>query len=422
LALVEGCKHSLEISIPVVDVENELGRVTVDVQKRAKLPGFRPGKVPAGIVRKQFAGDIRQKVLESLIPKALQKQFEAENLNVVGQPDIKEVHFHEGEPLKFKAEFEVVPEIELGDYRGVEVHYGDPSVTDEDIDKRIEELREQKAQYVNVDPRPVEDGDHAVVALESLGGVDGDPVKSDEMVLEISGADTFPAFTENLRGVTPGEEREFEVAYPGDYGSKRLAGRTVKFHATLKGIRRKELPEVNDEFAQDLGDYRDVGELRESVRKSIFAQREYEAQQEAKNNIVDKLVDAHGFPVPETFVERQVKNRMEQTLRAMAGEGVDPRSIKVDWQKVMESQREKALREVKASMLLSKIAEREAIAATRDDVDREVERAARQQKEPVAALHMKFEKDGTLGRIASHIQTEKTLNFLFEQARKTAEA
>jgi trigger factor len=275
---------------------------------------------------------------------------------------------------------------------------------------------------VNVDPRPVEDGDHAVVALESLGGVDGEPVKTDEMVLEIGGAETFPAFTENLRGVTPGEEREFEVAYPEDYGSKRLAGHTVKFRASLKGIRRKELPEINDEFAQDLGDYRDVGELREAIRKNIFGQREYEAQQEAKNKIVDKLVDAHEFAVPEVFVERQVKNRMEQTLRAMAGEGVDPRSIKLDWKKVMETQREKALREVKASLLLSKISEREAIGATRDEVDREVEKIARQQKEPVAALHLKFEKDGTLGRIASHIQTEKTLSFLFEQARKTAEA
>jgi trigger factor len=421
LALVEGCKHSLEISIPVLDVESELGRVTADVQKRAKLPGFRPGKAPTSIIRKQFAGDIRQQVLENLIPKFLQQQFEADNLNVVGQPDIKDVHFHDGEPLKFKAEFEVVPEIELGDYRGVEVPYGDPTVTDEDIDKRIDEIREQKAQYVNVDPRPVEDGDHAVVSLESVSGV-AEPVKTDEMVLEIGGADTFPAFTENLRGVSPGEDREFEVTYPEDYGAKRLAGKTVKFHATLQGIRRKELPEVNDEFAQDLGDYRDVGELREAIRKSIFGQREYEAQQEAKNKIVDKLVDAHEFPVPEVFVERQVKNRMEQTLRAMAGEGVDPRTIQVDWKKVMETQREKALREVKASMILSKVSEREAIAATRDEVDREVERAARQQKEPVAALHMKFEKDGTLGRIASHIQTEKTLSFLFEQARKTAEA
>jgi len=421
LALVEGCKHSLEISIPVLDVESELGRVTADVQKRAKLPGFRPGKAPTSIIRKQFAGDIRQQVLENLIPKFLQKQFEAENLSVVGTPDIKDIHFHDGEPLRFKAEFEVVPEIELGEYRGVEVPYGEPNVTEEDIDKRIEELRDQKAQYVNVDPRPVEDGDHAVVALESLGGVEGDPVKTDEMVLEIGGADTFPAFTENLRGVTPGEEREFEVTYPEDYGSKRLAGKTVKFRATLKGIRRKELPEVNDEFAQDLGDYRDLAELREAIRKSIFGQREYEAQQDAKNKIVDKLVDAHEFPVPEVFVERQVKNRMEQTLRAMAGEGVDPRSIQVDWKKVMDSQRDKALREVKASMLLQKVSEREHIGATRDEVDREVERVARQQKEPVAAVHMKFEKDGTLGRIASHIQTEKTLSFLFEQARKTAE-
>jgi trigger factor len=422
LALVEGCKHSLEISIPVIDVESELGRVTADVQKRAKLPGFRPGKAPASIIRKQFASDIRQKVLENLIPKFLQKQFEAENLNVVGTPDIKDVHFHDGEPLHFKAEFEVVPQIELGDYRGVEVPYGDPQVTDEDIDKRIAEIREQKAQYVNIDPRPVEDGDHAVVSLESLGGVEGEPVKSDEMVLEIGGTDTFPAFTENLRGVSPGEEREFEVAYPEDYGGKRLAGHTVKFHAILKGIRRKELPEVNDEFAQDLGDYRDTGELREAIRKNIFGQREFDAQQAAKNKIVDKLVDAHNFAVPEVFVERQVKGHMEQTLRAMAAEGVDPRSIKLDWAKVMESQREKALREVKASMLLQKISEREAIVATRDEVDREVDRVARHQKEPVAAVRIKFEKDGTMDRIASHIQTEKTLSFLFEQARKTAEA
>jgi trigger factor len=397
-----------------------MDRVTADVQKRAKLPGFRPGKAPTSIIRKQFAGDIRQQVLENLIPKFLQKQFEAENLNAVGTPDISDVHFHAGEPLTFKARFEVVPSIELGDYRGIEVPYADPQVSEEDIDKRIAEIREQKAQYVNVDPRPVEDGDHAVVSLESLSGVEGEPVKAEEMVLEIAGADTFPAFTENLRGLTPGEEREFEVTYPADYGGARLAGRTVRFHAVLRGIRRKELPDVNDEFAQDLGDYRDVAELREAIRKSIFAQREYEAQQDAKNRIVDKLVDAHDFAVPEVFVERQIKNRMEQNLRALAADGVDPRSLKLDWNKVKESQREKAFREVKASMLLSRISEREAIAATRDEVDREVEKVARQQKEPVGAVQLRFQKDGTLGRIASHIQTEKTLSFLFEQARKTA--
>jgi trigger factor len=420
LALVEGCKHSLEISVPVIDLQGETDRVVASVQKRAKLPGFRPGKAPASIIRGQFAGEIRQQVLEAIIPKALQKQFEAENLSVVGTPDISDIHFHEGEPLRFKASFEVFPEIALSDYKGVEVPYHDPEITDEDVTKRVDEIREQKAQYVNIDPRPIEDGDYAVVSLESLAGVQGDPVKTDEMVLEIGGKDTFEAFTENLRGLSPGDEKDFDVSYPETYGAERLAGKTIKFHAVVKGLRRKELPELDDDFAQELGDYRTVDELREAVRKALFAQRQQSAQQEAKNEIVDKLVDLHEFPVPEVFIERQIQNRVEQSVRAMVAEGVDPRGLKLDWEKVKEAQRDKAVREVKASLLLGKISERESIHATRDEVDREVEKAARQQRKPVAAVHMEFEKDGTLGRIANHIQTEKTLNFLFEHARKTA--
>ncbi|HEY7392652.1 MAG TPA: trigger factor [Bryobacteraceae bacterium] len=420
MPLIEGCKHELEISVPVDEVESETSRVALDVQKRAKLPGFRPGKVPQSLIRKQFAGDIRQKVLESLIPKYLHKQFEADNLKVVGTPDISDVHFHEGEPLRFKAEFEVVPQIELGEYRDIEVPYHDPEVTDEDINKRIEEIREQKAQYVNIDPRPLENGDYAVVALESLSELEGGPVKSEEMVLEVGGPETVEAFSENLRGLAPGDEKEFEVAYPEDYGTARMAGKTVRFHATVKGVRRKELPELNDDFAQDLGDYRTLEELRDAVRKAIFAQRQREAQDAAKNGIVDKLVDAHDFPVPEAFVDRQIRNRVEQMLTAMVSQGMDPRKTKLDWEKLKETQREKAIREVKASMVLSRIAEREAIGATRDEVNREVERIARAQREPVAALQMKYEKDGTLGHIASQIQTEKTLSFLFEHARKTA--
>ena len=422
MALVEGCKHSLEISIPVDVVESETSRVVDDIQKRAKLQGFRPGKAPANLIRKQFAGDIRQKVLENLIPVHLQKQLDAENLNAVDTPEISDVHFHDFAPLKFKATFEVFPEVALGEYNNVEVPYQDPEVTEEDIAKRIDEIREQKAQYINIDPRPVVDGDFAVVSLESLDGVVGEPVKTDEMVLEIGAKETFEAFTENIRGLTPGDEKDFEVVYPADYGSEKLAGKTVKFHAVLKGLRRKELPELDDEFAQELGDYRTVDELKEAVRKAIFSQRQNEAQQDAKNQIVDKLVDAHDFPVPEAFVERQIKNRVEQRLRAMAEQGIDPRKLQLDWDKLKESQREKAVREVKASILLGKVSERESIRATRDEVDGEVEKAARQLRKPVAAVHMEFEKDGTLGRIASHIQTDKTLNYLFEHARKTAES
>jgi len=417
LALVEGCRHSLEISIPVDEVESETSRAVAEVQKKAKIRGFRPGKVPASLIQSHFGHDVRQKVLESLVPKHLQKQIEAENLNLVGQPNISDVHFHAGEPLTFKAEFEVIPQIELKEYKGVEVPYHDPDVTPSDVEKRIAELREQKATQLNIDPRPIENGDLAVVGLESLSGVEGEPVKTEEMVLDIGGADTIAAFTENLRGLSPGDEKDFEVSYPEDYGSEKLAGKTVLFHATVKGLRKKELPELNDEFAQDLGDFRNLEELREALRKGIFGQRQYEAQQEAKNRIVEKLVEVHDFPVPEVFIERQIRSRVDS---AIAGRGVDPRTIKIDWDKARESQRGKAIDEVKASLLLGRIAEREAIGATRAEVDREVEKLARQQREPLAAVQMRLEKDGSLGRIASHIQTEKTLNFLFEHARKTA--
>lgn len=421
MALVEGCRHSLEISVPVDTVETETERVVSSFQQRARLPGFRPGKAPAGLVRKQFEGDIRQQVLESLVPKFLEKELEKNDLRIVGQPDISDVHFHRGEPLRFKAEFEVFPQIELKEYQNLSVPYKDPQITDEDVAKRIEELRDQKADYSNVDPRPIQDGDHAVISIESLSGTEGPPVKQDEMMLHVGAEDTLPAFTENLRGMPPGEEKDFDVTYPENYGQSKLAGRTIRFHAVVKGIRKKELPELNDEFAKDLGDFRTVDELRDALRKSMFAQRQNEVQQEAKNKLVEKLVDLHDFPVPEAFIDRQVRNRVEQTLHSLAQEGIDSSKIQLDWQKLKSSQKDKALGEVKASLLLSRIAEREAIDATREEVDKEIERIARQQREPFAAVRLRFEKDGTLGRIASHIQTEKTLNFLFEHAQKTAE-
>jgi trigger factor len=420
LALVEGCRHSLEISVPVETVDTETERVVSSFQQRARLPGFRPGKAPAGLVRKQFEGDIRQQVIEHLVPKFLDQELQKQDLKIVGTPDISDVHFHRGEPLRFKAEFEVFPDIELKDYQNLAVAYQDPQITDEDISKRIEEIRDQKADYSNVDPRPLQDGDYAVVSLESLSGAD-QPVKQDEMMLHVGAEDTLPAFTENLRGLSPGEEKDFEVTYPEDYGQPKLAGHTIRFHVVVKGIRKKELPEVNDEFAKDLGDFRTVDELREELRKRLFAQREQEAQRAAKDKLVEKLVDAHEFPIPEAFIDRQVRNRIEQTLHSLAQEGIDASKIQLDWQKLKSSQRDKALREVKASLLLSRIAERETINATRDEVDKEVEGLARKQREPFAAVRLRFEKDGTLGRIASHIQTEKTLNFLFEHAQKTAQ-
>jgi trigger factor len=417
LPLVEGCRYSLDITIPVDEVESETNRAVSEVQKKARIKGFRPGKVPPSLIREHFGSEVRQKVFEALVPKHLQKQYEAENLNVVSSPDISKIHYHTGEPLTFHAEFEIAPTIELGDYKDVEVPYHDPEITDDNVNQEIERLRDSKADYVNIDPRPLENGDHAVVSLESLSGVD-EPMKADELVVQLGGEDTLAGFTENLLGMTPGEEKDFDVQYPEEYGGNaKLAGRTVRFHATLKGIRRKDLPELNDDFAQDVGDFRNLEELRDSVKKQLFVQQQQEAQSTAKNEIVKKLVETHEFPVPEAFIDRQIKNRVEQWF---AQTGIDPRKANLDWEKLKASQRETAIPEVKAALLLSRIAEREAIGATHAEVDREVEKIARRNREPLAATQRRLEANGGLRNIASHIQTEKTLSFLFEHARKTA--
>ncbi len=421
MALVEGCKHELEITVPVVEVEQETERVVADIQKKVRLPGFRPGKAPASIVRTKFESEIRQDVLESLLPKAFRQRAEEDNLQVVGQPSVSDVHFHKGEPLKFKIAFEVAPSIELGEYKGVTVPYAEPVVTEADIEKRLNEVRDQKAEYVNQDPRPVEDGDYAVISLKSVSGV-AEPVEQDELMLHVGDPDTLPAFTENLRGLSPGDEKDFSITYPEDYGQDKLAGRTVSFHTTLKAVRRKEVPEANDEFARDMGDYQTLDELKEMLRQQIFREREQGAQRDAKQKLVDKLVETHDFSVPEAFVERQIEVDLEQQLRPLIAQGLDPKKLNLDWNKVKEANKDRATKEVKASMIVDRVSERESIEVTHEEIDREIQKIARQQREPVAALKMKLEKDGTVRRIAGAIRTEKTLAWLFENARKEAPA
>jgi trigger factor len=417
--LLEGCKHEIEVTVPVDEISRETDRVVANIQQKAKLPGFRPGKAPASLIRTKFSKQVRDDVLENLLPKYFRQKVEEEHLEVVGRPNVKDVHFHEGEPLRFKAEFEVAPEIELKDFRGVLVHYTEPQVSDEDIAKRLEEIREQKAQFVNAEPRAVVDGDYAVVTLDSLSGVE-QAVHQDEVVLHVGDPDTMADFSEALRGMSPGEEKAFDVTYPEDFGQAKLAGKTVRFRATLTTIRTKELPELNDEFAQDLGDYPTLNDLRDAVRKTIFQEREFASQQKAKDELINRLIESHDFPVPEAYIERQIEAQIENQFRELVERGIDPAKLNIDWAKLKESQRAKALHDVKASLLVDKIAEREAIAPTRDEVDAEVQRIAKQQREPVAAVRKKLEKDGVVSRIAYNIRSNKTLNFLFEHARKEA--
>jgi trigger factor len=404
-----------------VEVEKETERAVANIQKKVRLPGFRPGKAPLGIVKTKFASDIQQDVIEALVPKFFHEAAEKEGLQVVGRPNIVDVHMHAGEPLKFKAEFEVAPTFDLGEYRGVAIAYAEPEVTDADMDERIDKIREQKAEYVNEDPRALADGDYAVVSLESVSGTD-EKISQDEMMLKIGDENTMKEFSENLRGASPDEEREFDISYPEDYDRASLAGRTVRFKAKVKAVRRKELPELNDEFAKDLGDFQTLEEFKETVRKTIFREREYQAQEAAKHDIIDKLVDSHDFPIPEAYLDRQIEMNVENQFRQLAAQGMDPRQLNLDWAKLKESMAPRAQRDVKASLILDKVSERESIGATNEEVDAEVAKIARQQRENVPVVRAKLQKEGALGRIAGHIRTDKTLRFLFEQARKEAPA
>lgn len=412
------CKRSLEIEIPLDEVNKARERVTNSLKQRVRLPGFRPGKAPVSMIQSRFEGEIRHEILDQLVPQAFRERVQKEDLKVVGTPDITDLQFESGQPIRFKADFEVAPEFEIAEYRGLPVKYEEPSVTEEEVEKRLEAMRENKADYVNLDPRPIESGDYVLVHLRSVQGL-AEPIDQDVQI-QVGGEETLPAFNEVLIGSSPEEVKEVDITYPDDYGQEKLAGKTVRFELTPKVIRKKELPVLDDEFARDLGDYQSLAELRESVHKALFHEKQYVAQQAAKEEAIDRLVEANEFPIPEAYVDRQIENQVQMQVERLAGRGVDPKSIKLDWTKVKETQRDKAVRNVRASLLLEKIADKEGIHATKDEVDREIQLIARQAREAVPVTRARLEKEGALGRIAGHIQTEKTLQFLFEQAQKQA--
>lgn len=416
VSTVEDCKRSLEIEIPLEQVEKARERVTNSIKQRVRLPGFRPGKAPVNLIQSRFESEIRSEVLEVLLPQAFRDKVQEQGLKVVGTPDVSDLKFESGQPIRFKADFEVAPEFELGDYRGLPAKYEDPSVSDEELEKRLESTRETKAEFVNLDPRPIESGDYVLVHLKSLAGL-AENIDQDVQI-HVGAEDTLPAFNEALIGASPEERKEIDITYPAEYGQESLAGKTVRFEIEPKTVRKRELPALDDEFAKDLGDYQTLDELKEAVRKAIFHEKQFVRQQAAKEEILDRLVEGHSFPVPEAYIDRQIENQVRGQLRELAGQGVDPNTLKLNWAKVKEAQRDKALRNVRASLVLEKIAEREGIAATNEEVDREVQRLARQEREAVPVTRARLEKDGTLGRIAGHIQTEKTLQLLFDQASK----
>jgi trigger factor len=419
LAGTENCTSELDIEIPWVEVEKESDKALKGLSKGVRVPGFRQGKAPKSVLKMRFKDEIKSEVLERLLPKYFWEKAEADNLKVVGTPDVADLHFEDNEPVKFKAVFEVFPDYELGNYRRLEVPYLEPVVEDSDVDAELERLRESQASYRNLDPRPLADGDLAVFSLKSEPVDDSPAVDQEETTLTIGADETLPDFSNALRGKSPDDEVDFEVTYPDDFASEKLAGKSIPFHAKVLGIREKELPELDDDFAKDVdAQFETFDALKSRIREGMLDMRRNQGSQRAKDQLVDQLVKAHDFPLPKKLVDQQIGTRLENNLRSLSQQGVDVKSLDIDWQKIGESERPRAEHDVKASLLLGRIADVENIQADDSQIDGEIERYAEQNQLTPGGARKKLAEDGTLDRMKSFYQNEKVLNFLFDEAEK----
>jgi trigger factor len=413
------CLREISVEIPAETVQKERDAVLAKYSRFAKVPGFRKGKVPASIIRQRFSEDVNQEILESLVPRYLRQETAKQNLSPVSQPKIVDLHMHEGEPLTFKASFEILPEFDVPGYQELRAEKEDTTVTDDDVQKALDNLREQHATYENMDEgRALQDGDFAQAGFTGTSEEEGaKPVDIPEVLVEIAGANTIPEFTENLRGMKAGEEKTFDVKYADDYGDQRLAGKTVHYKVTVKGLKKKSLPELNDEFAKELGaELNTIEELRTRIRESLQAEKDHQAEHKAKDKLVEDLVNRYEFAIPESLVESQVDTRLERGMRALAAQGMKVEDLrKMDWGRLREGQREAARREVKASLILDKIADAEKIEVPDADVDREIEAVARQSQQPLDEVRHRLTENGGLDRIRTRIRNDKALDFLYRR-------
>ena len=418
MSSTESCKQELEISVPWEEVEQETGRVVKAIRGNAKIPGFRPGKAPDTIVRSRYQKEIRQEIIDKLVPRFFWEQAQQQNLRVVGSPQVDDLHLENGETMRFRAEFEVYPDFELGDYRRLEVPYREPQVSEEEVAQELEQLRERHASFRNLDPRPLADGDIAVLSLKGTSQDGAPPIEQEETTVTIGNEETLPEFNDHLRGKSPGDEVDFEVRYPDDFSNRTLAGKTFSFHAEVKGLREKDLPELNDDFAADFGDFRTLEEVRRHMHELVENQRRRQATEAAQEALIDELIKRHDFPIPEGLVDRQVASRLERQLRSLKQQGVDVSKLDWDWDKVRDAERERASRDVKASLLLERIAKAENISAGSEEIDEQVKRYAEQTKQSPATARKKLAEDGALDRIQVQMSNDKTLSFLFDEAEK----
>jgi trigger factor len=448
------CKREISVEIPADVVAKQQEALVQQYSKQARIPGFRKGKVPASMVRSKFSSEIASDVVEHLVPQYFREAVVKGGYRPVSQPHIYGLEFTPGEPIKFKAAFEVLPEFELGDYKALKVERPDVTVTDDQIDHEIQLLQEKQASFDPVDdergaekgefvqvsfearPKGLEDGPEAEGAeakaaegkepeTEDAAAANPDqkdapapPVQMEEVLVEIGGANTIPEFTEHLAGAKAGEERSFEVSYPEDFYDKRLAGMVFDYKVKVNAIKKKTLPELNDEFAKELSpDFQNLGDLKQRFRENMEAELKHKTEHEAKDKLIEELLAKHDFPVPRSMVEHQIDLRLERGLRALAAQGMKTEDMRrMDFGRLRAGQQEFAVKEVKSSVLLAKIAIKENIQIADEELEHEIETMAAQMQQPLEEVKKRLKEDNAVERLRDRMRSEKALNLLYSNS------
>jgi trigger factor len=415
----ETCKKELVIEIPADVVRREVEKVTKQFRRVARIPGFRPGHARPALVRQHFRADIRNEVAQSLIPKFFDSAIKEQNLTVVGRPRFDDLKFEDDQPLTCKATFEVLPEFELGEYKGLEVEEDSATIDDAAVDSALEEVRERAATFEVVADRPADDGDYVYVGYQgrNLNDQSKSPVEAREAVVHMAGEGTVAAFTSNLRGARPGETREFEVTYPDDFAQKSLAGQTLRYRVEVQSIKKKVVPPLDDELAKSVSESETLAALRDEVRSGLEKQQQRQVENTAMKKLLERLVEQHDFAAPEALVEAQLDRKLERIVTQLMAQGIDPRNTQVDWRKVREEARPEAGKDVRGSLILSRIADVEGIEVSDEEVDEVVRDMAAERRETPAALKTRLTQQGALGTIKSTRRNQKALELIYRSAK-----
>jgi trigger factor len=412
-------KH-ITIEIPSDVVAREIDRITRGYSKQARLPGFRPGKVPASVIKQRFKDQILHDVLHGLIPRAIEDALTERGVEPVDTPSVKDVDIKEGQPLKFTAAFETLPPFDPGDLSTIALSQPAAALDDAAVDQTLQRLRDRAARLEPVEGRPAAHGDTVIVDLNRKDAK-GEGDHHDAVPIELGAQANPPGFDEQIVGLSAGDEKTFTVHFPEDYAVAELANTDVEYQVSVKELRHRVLPELDDEFAKDLGEFETLDALRERVEKDLTEEAEVAAKRQVRSDLFKQLARRITFELPGSLLDREIDRRLEEFARRLAEQQIDPRQANIDWAQFREAQREPAREALASALVLDEIARRENLVVEPEELDKEIEQFAARSGRTPAAVRAQLEKEGGISRLYAGLRREKAVDFALSRAKMAAE-